>query len=107
TFVSLLFSGHITEGLPQIRKIYVFCELLVVYSAMRDMKLIRWLFLTWAGFASIAAAWGLVQFAQKVEHAREIHSDSYSFYVGERITGFMSHWNTFSGQEMFSLIMLA
>ena len=25
-------------GLPQIRKIYVFCELLVVFSAMRDMR---------------------------------------------------------------------
>jgi putative inorganic carbon (HCO3(-)) transporter len=106
TFISLAFSGHVKEGLPQIRKLYVFCELLVVFSALRDMRLIRWLFLTWAGFASIAGAWGLVQFAQKVEHARELQSDSYTFYVGERITGFMSHWNTFSAQEMFALIML-
>jgi O-antigen ligase len=33
--------------------------------------------------------------------------DFYTYYVSERITGFMSHWNTFSAQEMFALIMLA
>ena len=33
-------------------------------------------------------------------------SEVYNFYVGERITGFMSHWYTFSAEEMFVLIML-
>jgi putative inorganic carbon (HCO3(-)) transporter len=107
TLIAWVFSGNMTAGLPQIRKIYVFCELLVVFSAMRDMALIRWLFLTWAAFGSIAAGWGFVQFAQKVQQARQIQGDNYSFYIGERITGFMSHWNTFSAQEMFALIMLA
>ncbi len=106
TLIAWVFSGSMTAGLPQIRKIYVFCELLVVFSAMRDMKLVRWLFLTWAAFGSIAAGWGLVQFAQKVQQARLVSGDRYSFYIGERITGFMSHWNTFSAQEMFALIML-
>jgi O-antigen ligase len=32
--------------------------------------------------------------------------DYYSYYVAERITGFSSHWNTFSAQEMFALVML-
>ncbi|HLK62467.1 MAG TPA: O-antigen ligase family protein [Bryobacteraceae bacterium] len=106
TLIAWLASGEMAAGLPQIRKIYVFCELLVVFSAMRDMVLIRWLFLTWAAFGSIAAGWGLVQFAQKVQQARLLNGDRYSFYIGERITGFMSHWNTFSAQEMFALIML-
>ena len=106
TLIAWAFSGNLTAGLPQIRKIYVFCELLVVFSALRDMALIRWLFLTWAAFGGIAAGWGLVQFAQKVQQARQLSGDRYSFYIGERITGFMSHWNTFSAQEMFALIML-
>lgn len=106
TLIAWLFSGSLAAGLPQIRKIYVFCELLVVFSAIRDMALIRWLFLTWAGFGGIAAAWGLFQFAQKVQQAQAHESDRYSFYISERITGFMSHWNTFSAQEMFALIML-
>ena len=78
----------------------------MVYSALRDLRLIRWLFLVWAGFASITAIRSFVQFGEKVEKARELHVPFYNFYIGERITGFMSHWNTFSAQEMFALIML-
>ncbi len=107
TLVSLAASGHVAQGLPQLRKFYVFCQLLIVFSALRDTRLIRWLFLTWAGFASITAIRGLVQFVQKVQQARELQQNDYAFYVGERITGFMSHWNTFSAQEMFALLGLA
>jgi putative inorganic carbon (hco3(-)) transporter len=107
TVVALALSGHPTEGIPQIRKFYVFCELLVVYSCLRDLRIVRWLFLTWAGFASITALRGFVQFAQKIQQARMLHQNDYSFYVGDRITGFMSHWNTYSAQEMFALTMLA
>jgi len=106
TILALAFSGNAAGGLPQIRKFYVFAELLVVFSALREMKLIRWLFLTWAACGSIAAGWGIVQFLQKLQQAKAANSDDYSFYVGERITGFMSHWNTFSAQEMFALIMI-
>lgn len=107
TLLALAFSPHPAEGLPQLRKLYVFAELLVVYSCVRDLRLIRWLFLTWAGFAGITGIRGLVQFAQKIQQAHQLHQDDYSFYVNERITGFMSHWNTFAAQEMFALIMLA
>ena len=106
TLLALAFSGHAAEGLPQIRKFYVFCELLVVYSALRDLRLIRWLFLVWAGFASITAIRSFVQFGEKVQKAHELGVSFYTYYIGERITGFMSHWNTFSAQEMFALIML-
>ena len=107
TLISLAFSGHITDGLPQVWKFWVFLELLVVFSALRSAALLRWLFLTWAGFAAIDAMRGVVQFVHKVQQARAVHSADYTFYVGERITGFSSHWNTFSAQLMFSLIMLA
>jgi len=106
TVLALALSGHPAEGIPQIRKFYVFCELLVVYSCLRDLRIVRWLFLTWAGFASITALRGFVQFAQKIQQARQLHQNDYSFYVGERITGFMSHWNTYAAQEMFALTML-
>jgi putative inorganic carbon (hco3(-)) transporter len=106
TILAFAFSPHPAEGLPQLRKFYVFCELVVVYSCLRDMKWIRAVFLTWAGLASITAMRGFVQFVQKIQQARELHQNDYSYYVGERITGFMSHWNTFSAQEMFALTML-
>jgi len=107
TVISLAFSGEPTAGLPQIRKFYVFCELLVVFSCLRDIAVIRWLYLTWAGFASIDALRGLVQFAGKLREAHQLGRNVYDYYVAERITGFTSHWNTFSAEQMFALIMLA
>jgi putative inorganic carbon (HCO3(-)) transporter len=106
TVIAVIFSPDRVAGLVQIRKFYVFLELLVVFSCLRSAVWIRALFLTWAGFAGISGLWGFVQFARKVHEARLAGQDDYSFYVGERITGFMSHWNTFSGQEMFALIMI-
>jgi O-antigen ligase len=107
TLVSLAFSGNPGAGLPQVRKMYVFCELLVVFSAFRDLDIARWVFLAWAGCAGIAGVRGFVQFVSKLHDAQVFGQDSYKHYVAERITGFMSHWNTFSAQEMFALLMLA
>jgi putative inorganic carbon (hco3(-)) transporter len=106
TLISLAFSMHPAWGLPQIRKFYLFGYLLIVFSTLRNFQMIRWLFLTWAGFGSIGAARSFVQFLHKVQLARELHQNDYSFYVGERITGFASHWNTFSAEQMFALLML-
>ena len=106
TVVALLFSGEIAHGLPQIRKFFVFTELLVVFSCLRDAALIRWLFLVWAGVGSIDALRGFVQFAGKMQQAHSQGLSIYQYYVNERITGFTSHWNTYSAEEMFAFIMI-
>jgi putative inorganic carbon (HCO3(-)) transporter len=106
TVISLAFSDDPAAGLPQIRKFYVFLELLVVFSLVRSYRMIRWLFLTWAGIGALTAIRGCVQFAEKVADAHRLGKNFYDFYVGERITGFTSHWNTYSAEEMFALIML-
>src|SRR5689334_15164992 len=77
TVIALAFSPHPSEGLPQIRKLYIFAELVVVYSCLRDMRLIRYVFLTWAGFAAITSVRGIVQFLQKLHQARELHQNDY------------------------------
>jgi len=64
------------------------------------------------GLAALTAIWGCVQFAGKIREAHALglslfNRGFYDFYVGERIKGFTSHWNTFSAEEMFALIMLA
>ncbi|MBS1859628.1 MAG: O-antigen ligase family protein [Acidobacteria bacterium] len=107
TLISLAFSGDIQAGLPQVRKFYVFLELLVVFSLLRSLRMIRWLFLTWAGLGAITAVRGCVQFVQKVQEAHRLGRNFYDYYVGERITGFTSHWNTYSAEEMFAFLMLA
>jgi putative inorganic carbon (HCO3(-)) transporter len=106
TLVSLAFSGDMASGLPQVRKIYVYSMLLVAFSLFRDLRVIRWLFVSWAGVGALVAARGIVQFAAKVAEARAAGKNFYDYYEPERITGFMSHWMTFGGQEMFVLVML-
>jgi putative inorganic carbon (HCO3(-)) transporter len=108
TVISLAFSAEPSAGLPQIRKFFVFLELLVVFSTLRDTVLIRRLMLSWAAIGGLIAVRGLVQFAGKVREAHELGRNFYDYYApAERLTGFMSHWMTFSGQEMFALLMLA
>jgi len=108
TVLSLAFSGEPAAGLPGIRKFYVFLILLVVFSTLRDLALARYLMLSWAGLGALVALRGFVQFGAKVREAQQLHISFYNYYVpGDRITGFMSHWMTFSGQEMFALLMLA
>src|SRR6266568_5928023 len=107
TVISLLLSDDPVAGLPQIRKFYVFLELLVVFSLLRSLEMVRLLFLTWAGIGAVTAVRGFVQFAAKVQEAHRLGRNFYEFYVGERITGFTSHWNTYSAEEMFALVMLA
>ncbi|HEV3334587.1 MAG TPA: O-antigen ligase family protein [Bryobacteraceae bacterium] len=107
TVISLAFSAQPAAGLPQIRKFFVFLELLVVFSTLRKVELIRGLVLSWAAVGGLIAIRGLVQFAGKVQEARALGRNFYDYYApAERISGFMSHWMTFSGQEMFVLLLL-
>jgi O-antigen ligase len=106
TLISLACSGEIVHGLPQIRKLLVFLVLLVVCSCLRNGVVVRWLFLTWAVLGAAAALLGVAQFVYKFEQARESGVSFRPYYTAERITGFMSHWNTYSEEEMFILLML-
>ena len=54
---------------------------------------------------TLTALRGLVQFGRKVQEAHAAGRSFYDYYVGERITGFTSHWMTFGGEEMFALLM--
>lgn len=107
TFLALVLSVDPRGGLPQIRKMFLFLILLLVYSLFKSLAQIRTVILLWAAVAAISATRSLFQFIQKYQQARDLHQDFYSFYIGERITGFMSHWMTFGGEEMIVVLMLA
>ena len=106
TIVSLLASGHARQGLPQIKKFYVYLMVIVMTASFRTVAQIRWVAFGCTLAASLSAAWALNQFYNKYEDARDAHSDFYRAYVGDRITGFMSHWMTFSGQMMIALLVI-
>jgi O-antigen ligase len=106
TVLAWLASGHIREGTPQIRKFFVFLVLLLVYSTFRKISEIRAIALIWSGVTTLSAVRSLVQFWQKYQDSQEQHRNFYEFYIGSRITGFMSHWMTFGGEEMIVLLFL-
>ena len=106
TILSWLVSGHMHQGVPQIRKLIVFLILLLVASTFRKLSEVRAIVLIWAGVAALSAVRSLFQFGQKYS---DWHGQGsfYDFYIGQRITGFASHWMTFGGEEMMVLLMLA
>jgi O-antigen ligase len=106
TVVSLALSDQPSAGIPAVRKFYVFLELLVVFSTF-DLVWVRRLFWAWAGIGAASAAWGFWQFAHRIQQARALGRPFYAFYMADkRITGFMSHWNTFSAQMMFVVLFV-
>jgi putative inorganic carbon (hco3(-)) transporter len=107
TVISLLASGHIRDGTPQIRKLVLFVIPLLVMSTFRKVSEVRAIVLLWSLAATLSAVRSLFQFWQKYQQAAAQHSNFYDFYVGSRITGFMSHWMTFGGEEMIVLLLLA
>ena len=106
TLVSLFANGHLQQGLPQVKKFYVYLMLFAVYSAVRTLDQIRWIALGWISGGALSAAWSMLQFARKYQAAQAAGQPFYEYYVGQRITGFMGHWMTFSGHMMIALMIL-
>ncbi|MCU1262421.1 MAG: O-antigen polymerase [Bryobacterales bacterium] len=106
TLVSLAFSPEPMHGLPQVKKMFVFAMLLVVFSTVRDVVAARHLVMFWGAIGAAVSCLGVVQFIRKVFEAAAQHRNFYEFYTPNRITGTMSHWMTFAGQEMIVLLML-
>jgi O-antigen ligase len=106
TAISLLASGEIRDGLPQIRKLFVYAMLFLVAGALRGLSDVRLLVLGLSAAELLSAIRGLWQFAEKHRAAAEAHQSFYLYYVDRRITGFMSHWMTFSGEMMIALLLI-
>lgn len=107
TALAAAVNGGLAAGLPQLKKFFVFAILAAVATAFTQLRAVRWL-LTAIGAACVASsAWSLVQFWRKWEYAAANGLDFYPYYVGQRTTGFMSHWMTFSGEMLVGFLILA
>ena len=107
TDISLAFSPNPGYGLAQVRKMFVFTIMLIVFSTVRSLVEAKWLAFAWMGTGTVTAAQGLLQYVRDVAGAQAANQDFYHFYIADRIRGFMSHWMTFSGQELYVLLLLA
>ena len=106
TILSLVFSRDLWAGLSHVRKLFVFFALVVAYNAYQEPRQI-WRTaqgIAWAG--ALSAFYGLGQFVRDYLRLREQGLPFYENYVLHQITGFMSHWMTFSGQMMMVLLLL-
>src|SRR5580658_1385723 len=106
TLWSLFASGHVRDGLPQVRKFYVYLMLFLVTTAVRTVRETRWVALGWALAATLSSVWALKQFFEKYRAAELAHQNFYLSYVDARITGFMGHWMTLSGELMMALSVI-
>ncbi len=107
TLIALAFSPDPAFGIPSVRKMVVYLMLLIVYSSVRTTAEARGLMLAWIGVGTFTAGRGLVQYVRDVAGARAAHQDFYNYYIADRISGFMGHWMTFSGQELYILLLTA
>jgi O-antigen ligase len=115
TVVSLAASGHAREGLPQIRKFYVYLMLFLVTAAVRTVRQVRWIALGLGFAAALSSLWAIVQFVRIYTNflesvyraAGQPHPDFYRFYIDARVTGFTGHWMTLGGELMLVLLLIA
>ena len=106
TVIAGFASGTPMLGMPQYKKFFVFLIVLCMVNTFRSVMEVRNLFLTIIGAATLSASWSLVQYWRKWEYAHQHGIDFASSYIAFRITGFMSHWMTFSGHIMIALLIL-
>lgn len=107
TLLSDVVSGHVALGYPEIKKFYVFFILVMVYTTFSKLVEVRLVVMILAGVGLLSSLWAIVQFYEKYGEAQEAHQSFYTYYNGDRITGFMSHWMTFSGEMMIVLLLMA
>ncbi len=106
TVLSAAASGDTAAALPQFKKFFVFAVLIVVFSLFRTMDQARRLSEAWFACAVVAALWSIIQFVQKWIAARTAETDFLTFYTPDRITGFYSHWMTFSQALLLVFLLL-
>jgi hypothetical protein len=108
TLLSIAVSGDPLAGWPQVKKLALLLAVpLIVYSLFRTVGQIRRLMEGMFVVMLAASLTAIVQFIWKVGEAYE---GGYSFiqgYEGRRITGFFSHWITFSEVLLLLSLMLA
>jgi putative inorganic carbon (hco3(-)) transporter len=88
-------------GRTQIRKFFVFLFIPLIYAVfLRHFSKVFYLMAAWTAAATASGIWALAQYFIKFRHA------TYQSYVGERITGFESHWMTFGALQLSVLSLL-
>lgn len=107
TLAATAASDEPAAALPQIKKFFVFAMLPVVFTAARATDRCRRFAEAWFVVALGASIMSIAQFAVAAQEAGAQGGDFYRLYVDDRITGFHSHWMTFSQATALAFVTLA
>ncbi len=101
TLLSVLGAGNRSVGLFPLAKLWLFSILLLGVNLVEKARHLR---LLYQGLFLEAVLTGIVGAGQFMRQYRAAHvlrpEQVYDFMTGTRITGFMSHWMHFGGQQM-------
>jgi putative inorganic carbon (hco3(-)) transporter len=106
TLIAVALSSDPRAGWPQLKKFWVYLSLPLMYTVFRGAERMERLIIGWTLLATASAVWSFVQFGMKRQFAIEHGIEFYRYYVGQRATGFMSHWMTFGAEQMIVFLML-
>lgn len=106
TMVSTAGSSDPSAAGPQLKKFFVFLMVPVVSSAFRTVDGSRRLAEAWFVAVSIAVSLGVFQFIRSVAAIAASGEDFMTAYLSARITGFFSHWLTFSQAALIVFVAL-
>ncbi len=107
TFLSLAFSPDPAQGAAPIRKLVLFFSILLVSSVFRNSAEILTVLNGIVAVSVLAAVFSFYQLSgnllqvHKMQEAHGLNTpQAYGYFIyGKRMTGFMSHWMTFGGEQ--------
>lgn len=105
TLIAFAFSEVPSAGLSQIKHMYVYLMLPLLFTMLRTTTRAAWFMMAAAGATALMALLGCAQFVYKVHAAHLAGKSFYGYYLEARITGLQRHWMAFSGQELYGLLI--
>ncbi|MBI4459195.1 MAG: O-antigen ligase family protein [Acidobacteria bacterium] len=107
TLLSIVFSRDPLSGLSYLRKFFLFFVVVLVYNVVQDRRRLWTLLRGIVAAGTIAALYGVGQFAYAYFNLKRQGLPFYENYVLHQASGFMSHWLTFAAQLMMVFLITA
>lgn len=105
TVIAFAFSEIPSAGISQLKHMYLYLALPVVFTVLRTTSRAALYALAVVAATALMAALGCVEYAQKMHAAHVAGKSFYQYYLEARISGLQRHWMEFSGQELYGLLI--
>jgi putative inorganic carbon (HCO3(-)) transporter len=105
TLIAFAFSEVPSAGLSQLKHMYLYLTLPVMFTLLRTRSRASLFFIGVVAATALMALLGCAEYAQKVHAAHAAGKSFYEFYLEARISGLQRHWMAFSGQELYGFLI--